>query len=61
MAHKLNAQVRQVVPVIVGDVKDVQYDATTQEFNYLVIWATPEGTQERWFHESQIEAVGEQA
>ena len=54
MAHALNTVVRQVAPVIQGQILDVRYEASTEKFFYLVAYGED---QTRWFDESQIEVV----
>lgn len=50
--------VRQKVVVIEGVVVDVQYDAETGAFKYLVDYADGEGTtSRRWFEENEVEVV----
>lgn len=57
MAHALNTVVRQIAPVIEGQILDVRYDAATQKFTYLVSYDLAGETQTRWFDEDQIQAA----
>ena len=57
MAFALNTTVRQIAPVIEGQVLDVRYDAITQKFAYLVSYDLAGETQTRWFDEDQIQAA----
>lgn len=56
MAHALNTVVRQIAPVIQGQILDVRYEASTEKFFYLVAYGED---QTRWFEESQLEVVPE--
>lgn len=51
--------VRQVMPApIQGVVVAKEFDDSIDEFRFLVSFTDAEGsTQERWFSESQVEAV----
>jgi len=57
MPHEIGQKVHQVVHVITGTVKDVQYIAADKSFSYLIEYEGADGNAHtRWFSESEIEA-----
>lgn len=49
--------VRQIAPVITGEIAGVQYSDATEELEYLVNWTDGNGDeQSRWFTEADLEA-----
>ncbi|MFL5900884.1 MAG: hypothetical protein ACJ75S_06760 [Solirubrobacterales bacterium] len=61
MAIEQGVRVRQKVPVIEGEVIDVEYDKSAKQLRYLVEYeSAPDedgDTKTRWFTESEIEEV----
>lgn len=58
MAFKEGQKVRQIAPVIEGDISDIQYNKGTAELEYLVTYTDGAGeVQTRWFTESELQAV----
>jgi hypothetical protein len=55
MAISKGSTVRQVVPVIEGDVKERRFNESADEMEYLVGYEVDGEAHERWFTESQIE------
>ncbi len=59
MAFKEGDVVRQVAPVIEGEVTDIKYNKATAQLEYLVTYTDAAGeTQARWFDESDLAVVG---
>lgn len=49
------ARVRQLVPVIEGEVTDRRFNDEANQMEYLVLYAAADGEPaERWFLESQL-------
>lgn len=57
MAYALGTVVKQVVPIIQGEVLDVRYEAATGKFFYHVAYELDGELQDRWFDEAQVEEV----
>lgn len=58
MAIPNGAAVRQIVPVISGQVVQKRFHDESDQLEYLVQWTDAEGQpQSRWFLESQIEVA----
>jgi hypothetical protein len=53
----IDQRVRQVVPVIEGVVKEIQYNNASRSLEMLVEWVQGEETYQRWFKEADLEAV----
>ncbi len=54
------AQVRQVVPVITGNVVERRFNDSADTFEYLVEYAdADDAAQSRWFTDGQIEEVAQ--
>lgn len=59
-ALKPGDTVRQVAPVITGEIIDTEYDKDAQELRHLVRWKDASGDfHSRWFVEPEIEKVPE--
>lgn len=59
---KKGATVRQVAPVITGEVRDVKFDADAMSFVYLVGYTDAEGdSHERWFKHAELAQVAAEA
>lgn len=62
MTYPKGAKVRQIVPVIEGEVAERRFNETADEVEYLIGYATPEGeVHQRWFLGSQLTLVSEVA
>ena len=60
MAIRKGTMVRQVVPVIVGEVKSFQVDQESGELQYLVEWENENGeTQSKYFAAGEVVEVEE--
>lgn len=58
MSFKIGDEVKPKVTAPVGEVQDARMNTSGGELEYLVTYADADGeAQERWFLESQIEAV----
>lgn len=56
MAIEIGKTVRQIAPVITGEVVDTEYDKDAKCLKHLVEYEDAEGeTQQRWFTEAEIE------
>lgn len=53
--YDVKSVVRQKVPVLQGEVKDVQFDAAQKQFKYLVKFGEGETAGERWFFHNELE------
>lgn len=54
---KKGSKVRQVVPVIEGEVTATRFNEEQQQLEYHVGFGTEEDPSARWFLESELEAV----
>jgi hypothetical protein len=50
-------KVRQVVPVIEGEVSDIRWNRDEKKFEVLVAYTSNDGPHERWFTEDQVAEV----
>lgn len=51
-------QVRLIQPVIQGQITDTRYNKDAKQLEHLVAYTDAQGeTHERWFLESELEAV----
>ncbi len=57
MPFEIGQVVKQVVPVISGEIKDIQYDKASKSLSYLVDYTADGETHQRWFAEAQLEEV----
>jgi hypothetical protein len=58
MAFKQDQGVRLIQPVIEGPVNDIRYNKDDSALEYLVGYVGQDGeNHERWFAESELEAV----
>jgi hypothetical protein len=57
MAYALGTIVKQVVPIIQGEVQDVRYEAATGKFFYHVFYEVDGEPKDRWFEEGQVAEV----
>jgi hypothetical protein len=60
MKFKKGDKVKQVVPVISGEIKDAKI-VDGDHVQYLVVYASEDGATERWFHENHLALASEVA
>lgn len=50
-------QVKQIVPIIQGSIIEIQYNNSAKSLECLVEFVEGSETYQRWFKESELEAV----
>ncbi len=54
---KLGLKVRQAIPIIEGDVVDVEWDKDRDQKRIKVEWSDGDDVVARWFLESDLEVI----